>query len=167
MIQDDEQLSASLEDYLEVIAHIVAEKQVARAKEIAAKLQVSRSSVTEAFRSLAKKGLINYAPYEVITLTDKGEEVSADIIRRHQALQDFFIKVLAVDEQTADEGACRIEHAAPRKIIDRMINFVKFVEECPRGGADWIKSFSDYCASGQTRDNCSACIATCLEKEEG
>ena len=167
MIQDDEQLSASLEDYLEVIAHIVAEKQVARAKGSAAKLQVSRSSVTEAFRSLAKKGLINYAPYEVITLTDKGEEVSADIIRRHQALQDFFIKVLAVDEQTADEGACRIEHAAPRKIIDRMINFVKFVEECPRGGADWIKSFSDYCASGQTRDNCSACIATCLEKEEG
>ncbi len=166
MIQDDDQLSASLEDYLEVIAHIVAKKQVARAKEIAAELDVSRSSVTEAFRSLAKKGLINYAPYEVITLTQKGEVVSADIIRRHSALQDFFIKVLAVDEKTADEGACKIEHAAPRKIIDRMIHFVKFVEECPRGGADWIQSFSDYCASGQTKSNCSACIATCLEKKE-
>jgi DtxR family Mn-dependent transcriptional regulator len=71
MIQDDEHLSASLEDYLEVIAHIITEKQVARAKEIAAALKVSRSSVTEAFRSLAKKGLINYAPYEVITLTPK------------------------------------------------------------------------------------------------
>lgn len=165
-MQDDEQLSASLEDYLEVIAHIITEKQVARAKEIASELKVSRSSVTEAFRALAKKGLINYAPYEVITLTSKGEEVSADIIRRHRALQDFFIKVLAVDEKTADEGACKIEHAAPRKIINRMINFMKFIEECPRGGADWIQSFSDYCASGQTRDNCTACIATCQEKND-
>lgn len=167
MIQDDEHLSASLEDYLEVIAHIITEKQVARAKEIAAALKVSRSSVTEAFRSLAKKGLINYAPYEVITLTPKGEKMSADIIRRHRALQDFFIKVLAVDDKTADEGACKIEHAAPRQIIDRMIHFVNFVEECPRGGKDWIQSFSDYCARGKTKDNCSACIATCLEKGEG
>ncbi|MEN8141856.1 MAG: metal-dependent transcriptional regulator [Thermodesulfobacteriota bacterium] len=161
-----ERLSASLEDYLEVIAHIIAEKQVARAKEIAAKLAVSRSSVTEAFRSLAKKGLINYAPYEVITLTAKGKVVAADIIQRHQALQDFFIKVLAVDEKIADQGACKIEHAAPPEIINRMIQFVKFVEECPRGGADWIKSFNTYCASGQTKDNCASCIANCLEKEE-
>ncbi|MDA3971166.1 MAG: metal-dependent transcriptional regulator, partial [Desulfobulbaceae bacterium] len=121
---DNEQLSASLEDYLETIAHIVEEKKVARAKEIAANLNVSRSSVTEALRSLAKKGLIHYAPYEVITMTAQGEIVSADIILRHQALQDFFIKVLAVDPQIADEGACKVEHAAPREIIDRMINFV-------------------------------------------
>ncbi len=93
--------------------------------------------------------------------------MSADIIRRHRALQDFFIKVLAVDDKTADEGACKIEHAAPRQIIDRMIHFVNFVEECPRGGKDWIQSFSDYCARGKTKDNCSACIATCLEKGEG
>ncbi len=161
-----EKLSASLEDYLEVIAHIITEKKVARAKDIAAKLNVSRSSVTEAFRSLAKKGLINYAPYEVITLTPKGEEFAADIIRRHRALQDFFIKILAVDEQIADEGACKIEHTAPKEIIDRMINFVKFVEECPRGGADWINSFDSYCSTGQTKENCASCIANCLEKGE-
>jgi DtxR family Mn-dependent transcriptional regulator len=164
MTQDDEQLSASLEDYLETIAHIVEEKKVARAKEIAANLNVSRSSVTEALRSLAKKGLIHDAPYEVITMTAQGEIVSADIILRHKALQDFFIKVLAVDPQIADEGACKVEHAAPREIIDRMINFVKFIEECPRGGSDWIQSFKEYCASGKTRDNCETCIANCLDK---
>ncbi len=159
-----EQLSASLEDYLETIANIVAEKKVARAKEIAAGLGVSRSSVTEALRSLSKKGLINYAPYEVITITPEGEVVSADIIHRHKALQDFFVKVLAIDPKIADEGACKVEHAAPREIINRMIHFVKFVEECPRGGADWIESFREYCASGTTRDNCKACIANCLDK---
>ena len=54
-------LSASLEDYLEAIFHIVAEKKVARAKEIAEALQVSRPSVTGALHALAERGLVNYA----------------------------------------------------------------------------------------------------------
>ncbi len=163
-MKNEDRLSASLEDYLEVIALIIKEKKVARAKEIAAVLKVSRSSVTEAFRALAKKELINYAPYEVITLTDKGYEVSEDIIRRHKALKDFFIKILAVDENLADLGACKIEHAAPREIIDRMIQFVQFIEKCPRGGTDWIESFSTFCKNGQTKDDCRDCISKCLVK---
>ena len=164
-MEDKIKLSASQEDYLEVIAHIIAEKKVARAKEIAAKMNVSRSSVTEAFRSLSKKGLINYAPYEVITLTELGEEMANDVIFRHQALKDFFIKILAVDEELADSGACRIEHAAPPEIIDRFIQFVKFVEVCPRGGAEWIKSFDKYYREGfSDKKECQKCISLCLDK---
>ncbi len=147
-------LSASLEDYIEAIAHIVDEKKVARGKEIAKRLNVSRASVTEALRSLSKKGLINYEPYEVITLTEEGKEVAQDVIRRHEALKEFFIKVLAIDETIAEESACRIEHAAPPEVIDRLIRFVKFIEICPRGGADLIKEFSEYFEKGKTTRNC-------------
>lgn len=143
-------LSASLEDYLETIFHIISEKQVARAKEIASRLKVSRSSVTEAFRSLAQKGLINYSPYEVITLTPKGQEVAKDIIHRHQALKDFFIKILAIDENLAEEGACRIEHSAPREIIGRITKFVNFIEKSPKGGKELVKNFTTYCKTGKT-----------------
>ena len=48
-------LSASLEDYIEAIYHIVEEKLVARSKDIAIRLDVSRASVTEALRALAKE----------------------------------------------------------------------------------------------------------------
>ncbi|OGQ87151.1 MAG: DtxR family transcriptional regulator [Deltaproteobacteria bacterium RIFOXYD12_FULL_56_24] len=154
-------LSASLEDYLETIFHIIAEKQVARAKEIASTLKVSRSSVTEAFRSLSQKGLINYAPYEVITLTPAGREMAKDVILRHRALKDFFIKVLAVGEKIAEEGACKIEHAAPREIIDRLTKFVNFIEQCPRGGNDLISEFSKYCQTGKIDKES---IAHCLKK---
>ena len=157
-------LSASLEDYLETIFHIISKKQVARAKEIASKLKVSRSSVTEAFRSLAQKGLINYSPYEVITLTPKGQEVAKDIIHRHEALKDFFIKVLAVDEKLAEDGACKIEHSAPPEIIERLTKFVHFIEACPRGGEDWIEHFSEFCEQGKTKDKCLECITLCLKK---
>ena len=68
-------LSASLEDYIEAIYHIVEEKLVARSKDIATRLHVSRASVTEALRALAKKELINYAPYEAITMTEYGRTV--------------------------------------------------------------------------------------------
>jgi len=144
-------LSASLEDYIEAIAHIVDEKKVARGKEIAKRLKVSRASVTEALRALSKKGLVNYEPYEVITLTDMGKEVAEDVIRRHEALKEFFIKILAIEDSIAEESACRIEHAAPPEVIDRLIRFVKFIEVFPRGGADLIKGFSEYCEKGGTK----------------
>ena len=146
-------LSASLEDYIEAISHIVDEKKVARGKDIAKRLKVSRASVTEALRALSKKGLVNYEPYEVITLTETGKVVAGDVIRRHEALKNFFIKVLAIDDAIAEESACRIEHAAPPEVIDKLIRFVKFIEINPEGGTELIRSFSEYCKKGRSKEN--------------
>lgn len=159
-------LSASLEDYIEAIYHIIAEKLVARSKEIAARLDVSRASVTEALRALSKKELINYAPYEAITLTEKGKEVAEDVIFRHEALKTFFIEVLAIEQSVAEEGACKIEHTAPPEIIQRMINFTEFMQVCPRGGDTMIKGFADFCESGKTNTSCNSCISTCTDTPE-
>lgn len=157
------QLSASLEDYIEAIYHIITVKQVARGKDISARLNVSGASVTEALRALSKRGLINYAPYEVITMTDAGREVAKDVIRRHNALKQFFTDVLAIDDTLAEEGACKIEHTAPPDIISRMVDFIKFLEICPRGGKDLISGFASFCDQGKTRSNCATCISHCLD----
>lgn len=157
-------LSASLEDYIEAIYHIIEEKLVARSKEIAARLSVSRASVTEALRALSKKGLINYAPYEAITLTDNGKEVAEDVIFRHEALKRFFIEVLTIEDSIAEEGACKIEHSAPPEIIARMISFTEFMQICPRGGDDMIKGFADYCKRGKQPDNCESCVSHCSDQ---
>ncbi len=138
------ELSASLEDYIETIYHIVEEKQVARAKNIADHLGVSRASVTEALRTLSSKGLINYTPYEVITMTDSGREVAEDVIFRHTTLKNFFTQILTIDNKTAEEGACKIEHAAPPQVINRMIDFMKFVESSPQVDKGFIDSFRDF-----------------------
>lgn len=124
-------LSASLEDYLEAIFLIVDKKQVARAKDVAQRLGVTRSSVTVALRALAERDLINYAPYEVVTLTAEGKRISEDVVRRHQTLQDFFVKVLSVDWSLADKAACDMEHTLPHEILLRLTEFVDFVERCP------------------------------------
>ncbi|MBE0559073.1 MAG: metal-dependent transcriptional regulator, partial [Proteobacteria bacterium] len=104
-------LTASLEDYLEAIFHIIAEKQAVRAKDIARRLKVSSPSVTGALRSLADKELITYAPYDVISLTPKGKAVARDVVRRHEVLRDFFVKLFSVEESAAEDAACRMEHS--------------------------------------------------------
>ncbi len=154
-------LSASLEDYIEAIYHIIEKKLVARSKEIAAKLDVSQASVTEALRALSKKSLINYAPYEAITLTEEGKIVAEDVIFRHEALKRFFVEVLAIDSTIAEEGACKIEHSAPPEIIARMISFTKFIKVCPRGGDDLIKGFAQYCTKGMQGEKCDDCVSGC------
>ena len=156
-------LSASLEDYIEAIHHIVNEKHVARSKEIASRLGVSRASVTEALRALSRKELINYSPYEAITMTVKGRKVARDVIFRHNALKRFFIEVLAIEQETAEEAACRIEHTAPPEVIARMISFTQFMQCCPRGGEDLIKGFANFCSEGRTSTNCEECLSNCIE----
>jgi len=158
-----EPLSSNMEDYLEAIFHISQEKQAARAKDIADWVKVNKSSVTGALRSLSEKGLVNYAPYDIITLTTKGKRLAAEIVRRHEALKDFFIKVLLIDEGEAEEAACRVEHTISKNIIDRLINFVEFLEICPRGGKEWLKGFRRHCENGDTANRCGDHIAACLE----
>lgn len=158
-----ELLSSNMEDYLEAIFHISQEKQAARAKDIADRVKVNKSSVTGALRSLSEKGLVNYAPYDIITLTAKGKRLAAEIVRRHEALKDFFVKVLLIDADEAEEAACKVEHAISKNIIDRLINFVEFLEICPRGGKEWLKGFRRHCENGDTAKLCASYISSCLE----
>ena len=143
-------LSASLEDYIEVIYNLIAEKNFARSKDIAAHLGVSGASVTEALRSLASKGLINYAPYEAITLTPQGRQAAQDVVRRHDALKQFFIGVLGIENDLAEKGACRVEHAAPQPIIDQMVNFINYLESCPEESRELVRNFSTFCQDNKS-----------------
>ena len=72
-------ITASLENYIETIYHLVEDNQVARAIDISKKMGVGKASVTEALKSLAKRKLINYAPYSDVTLTAVGEKVAIEV----------------------------------------------------------------------------------------
>jgi DtxR family Mn-dependent transcriptional regulator len=134
-------LSASLEDYLEAILWIVRKKSAAQARDISKRLKVTRSSVTGALHALADRELINYAPYDVVTLTDKGRVIAEKIIRRHEALRDFFTNVLLIGRKEADAAACKVEHAIPEPVFKRLTKFAKYVEDCPHCAGDWLEDF--------------------------
>lgn len=138
-------LSSSLEDYLEAIYLCSQAHGEARSKEIMERLKVSGPSVTEALRLLSEKGLVNYTPYEAITLTAQGTIIAKDVLYCHETLRDFFIEVLGVDYQTADEGACRMEHTVSSSIIEKMVNYTHYLrKECRSRGCDKKDCFQNY-----------------------
>ena len=140
-----EEISASLEDYLEAIYEISQVKQAARAKDISVRLGVNKSSVTGALKALAQKGLVNYAPYDIITLRGEGKRLARRVVRRHEVFRDFLVNVLGIEGSEADAFACRVEHALPGAVIERLSKFSEFIARLPDGGEDFSARFKRYC----------------------
>ena len=138
-------LSASLEDYLEAVYLVTRKQGEARSKEIMKRLGVSGPSVSEALQLLADRKLVNYQPYVAITLTPAGKRIAQDVLHRHETLRDFFIEVLGIDRETADKGACKMEHVSSANIIERMIKYTDYLKnECKTCGCNKDHCFSDY-----------------------
>lgn len=140
-----EALSASLEDYLEAIFGLASESNVARSKDIAKLLGVSRSSVTGALQALRKKGLANYKPYDYVTLTEDGRAAAAEIARKHNIIKSFFVSVLGVDKTIAQEPACKAEHVLGPEVIARLLYFIEFVTRSNKNGYDLVAEFKQFC----------------------
>jgi DtxR family transcriptional regulator, Mn-dependent transcriptional regulator len=140
-METKETLSSSLEDYLEAIYNLVSENKVARSKDIATCLKVSKASVTGALRHLSEKGLINYDPYKFITMTDRGEMVAKLIVRRHEVLKEFLIDILSIEPELADESACKMEHAISGEVIDKLLLFANFIK---KNECKFLKGFKDF-----------------------
>ncbi len=159
------ELSEIMEDYLEVILDLEKTQKVARSKDIAARLDIQRGSVTGGLKSLEKKGLINYEPYSFITLTPEGNSIAQEITRRHRILSEFFSNVLQVDAETADATACRIEHAIDAVTMEKLVRFIDYLYTCPRTGSEWIQQFNKYClAQGHDSETCKLCMEECNRK---
>jgi len=137
-------LSASLEDYLEAIFHIESDKHAARAKDIVERLGVHNSSVTQALRSLSDKGLVNYAPYDLITLTDEGRTAAADVVDRHQSLRTFLIEVLGLDTTQAEKDACKLEHAISHEVLDRLRLLMEYRDNHPAEVITWSDALGNF-----------------------
>jgi len=128
MAAPSEELSASLEDYLEAILQLERTSRVARVSEIAERLRVSRPSVTGALKNLSSRGLVAHVRYGHATLTPAGQEIAIDVERRHLAILDFLTEVLSIPREKAESTACRLEHVLEPEIL---AHFVSYAESLP------------------------------------
>jgi len=157
-------LSGALEDYLEAISQLENEKGYARARDVAHALSVHKSTVTAALHSLSEKGLINYSPYEMVTLTNAGKGLATNVVRRHKALSRFFTDVIGVDKKIAEANACRIEHSIGNGVMRRLNCFVEFMLDSSVPAKELPEAFREYCAERRGNGNCESCkVAAKLE----
>lgn len=161
------ELTSTQENYLKAISEIVQKNKAARVKDISQVLSIGASSVSEALRSLADKGYINYQPYGIITLTDKGEKISEELNKRHDIICNFLENVLLVEKEIVDDNANKIEYGVSAEVLEKFVRFLTFMQTCSCKEPKWIKSFKHYSEHGDLQDKCHSCIAKCKQNPEG
>ena len=139
-----EKLSASLEDYIEAIYNLSKEAAVVRSKDMAKLLNVSKASVTGALRALKDKKMINYQPYDFITLTDSGKTAAAEVAQKHSVLKSFFTDVLQISPEMAQQAACKAEHTLGPKVVYKLLCFTEFVSSENENGLDIVTKFAQF-----------------------
>ena len=102
-------IQKSAEDYLEAILMLREERGYVRSIDVAAKLGVTKPSVSYAMKRLRESGYITSDPAGMIVLLEPGREIAERIYERHKLLTQLFI-ALGVSEETAMADACKIEH---------------------------------------------------------
>ena len=109
-------LHESAEMYLETIYQLSMEQHCVRSIDVAESLNYSRASVSRAVGLLKKDGYLEMDEDGFLNLTELGKSTAEKICERHMILTAA-LKALGVDEESAAEDACRIEHVISDKSL--------------------------------------------------
>ena len=122
-------MTQSLEDYLEAIYLLCLDKKVARIKDISEKMAVSKPSVIQAIKELKNADFLVQEPYGYIELTVKGTEKAKEILKKHNILKEFLVKIIGVSLENAEKDACKIEHIISDETFSKIIKFMRKKDE--------------------------------------
>ncbi|HCQ70533.1 MAG: transcriptional regulator MntR [Alphaproteobacteria bacterium] len=110
------------EDYVELIADLIAANNEARLSDLAARLGVSHPTANKVIARLQDDGYVTSEPYRSIFLTEKGAQLAQQCKQRHQIVLDFLIR-LGVPPETAEFDAEGIEHHISAETLGIMKHF--------------------------------------------
>ena len=101
--------SPAVEDYLEQIHNLIAQKGYARVVDIAGNLKISQASVTNMIQRMDADGLVVYERYRGVVLTETGRKVGEEIARRHEVLTRL-LAGFGLDAETVHQDVEGMEH---------------------------------------------------------
>ncbi len=116
-------IQESSEDYLETILMLSQTNPYVRSIDIVNELGFSKPSVSVAMKKLRENGQIIMDDNGYITLTEAGMAIASKVYERHMLLTKVF-ELLGVNEQTASDDACRVEHVISDETFDRIKEYM-------------------------------------------
>lgn len=126
-------ISDSMEMYLVTIARLREPGLPVPLSKLADELSVTSVSVNEMCRKLQDQGYLVYQPYQGAKLTESGEKLATDTLRRHRIWEVFLVEKLGFKYLQAHEIACQMEHAATDDVIDKLDKFLGYPSTNPIG----------------------------------
>lgn len=139
MKKDDSSLTASMEDYIEMISRLSIKNGFTRINELSQALNIQPSSATKMVQRLSEMGYIKYEKYSVLFLEENGKEIGDWLIKRHKIIENF-MRIIGVDASMVLQETEKIEHTLSNETTFRIKNLVDFLVDNP----DIISRFEAY-----------------------
>lgn len=156
-----EQVSSTVEEYLEAIYRLQERNGAAKTTELAKQLNVALGTITNTIESLEKQNFVVHQPYKGVKLTLKGRKIALSVVRRHRLSERLVVDILKVDWGKAHDAACKLEHVfADKDLIGPLEKALGNPKTCPHGNP--IPS-----ASGEVAEEQSQMLASLNAGEKG
>src|SRR5438876_2494834 len=95
--------------------------------------QLSDATVTQLFKWLAERGYVRYIPYHGVELTEAGQVMATELVRRHRLLELFLMQIMCFPLDEVDAEAEQLEHAISAAFVERMDALLGHPTEDPHG----------------------------------
>jgi len=118
------QSTALFEDYVELIADLLASSREARPTDIARRLGVSHATAIKAIARLKRAGLATSRPYRAVFLTEKGHALAERVHARHRLVVDL-LRAVGVPAEAAEADAEGMEHHVSDVTLKAFAQFLK------------------------------------------
>lgn len=126
MKKNENLLTASMEDYLEMIYRLSLKSGFTRINELSDALNVHPPSATRMVQRLGSQNLLKYEKYGVIILKDEGRALGEFLINRHNTIEAF-LKKIGVPEEILLIETEKIEHTISAETAKCFENFISFM----------------------------------------
>ncbi len=125
--------SVSEENYIKAVYHLQALHVRVSATLLAEAVQTKAASVTDMLKKLDTKKLVHYQPYKTFTLTETGNKIALDIIRKHRLWEFFLVNKLGFHWDQVHDIAEELEHISSKELIIKLDTYLDFPSFDPHG----------------------------------
>lgn len=132
-MRSEETLTATVEEYLETIYNMAAEKEIVIGARLADKFHVAPPTVTEVLKRLVRDGYVQMDQKRQVSLTETGYIAAEAVLRRHRLTERFLVDMLGMQWHQVHEEACRLEHFISGAVEARVLASLNFPSTCPHG----------------------------------
>lgn len=139
MKKDGNTLTASMQDYLEMIYRLSINSGFTRIHELSEALNIQPPSATRMVQRLSELNLIKYEKYGVIILQEDGKILGKALLKRHNNIE-IFLRTIGVSELVILEETEKIEHTISDQTVKAFGCFVSFIRDNP----EFEQEFSYY-----------------------
>lgn len=116
--------TASEENYIKAIYHLQLQNDKVSTNLLAAAVQAKPASVTDMLKKLQAKKIVYYKPYHGFELSDSGNRIALDVIRKHRLWEFFLVNKLGFNWNNVHEVAEDLEHISSKELVNRLDDFL-------------------------------------------